>query len=279
MLQTMKKITGYAIHANDGVIGKLRDVLFDDVQWTTRYLVVDTGGWLSGRQVLLSPHAVTSVDAENQRVVVDLTKHQIEDSPPLSSDQPVSRQYEIAHSGYYGLPTYWGTPSTFGIAPMFGIPPGNKGYRMRDLSGAVAKDPNQQAAQDVHDEQILREGSNPHLRSVNEVSGYTLIADDGEVGNVTDFIIDDQGWACRYLIIATGSWWSGRQLLISPHWVSDIRWSDAQVFVHMLRSVIKQAPTYTNLESVTRAYEVEVHSHYQRHGYWLNEPDSHHQLT
>lgn len=261
MLHTMKTLKGYAIHATDGVIGKIRDLLFDDAEWTTRYLVVDTGGWLSGRQVLLSPHSVTAVDEENERVLVDLTKQQIEDSPPLTSDQPVSRQFEAAHSGYYHMP----------ISPMFGIPPMNVGYRYQDMEGEPDKNPSQQAAQEVRDEQHLREEErDPHLRSANEVGGYTLIADDGEVGTVSDFIIDDEQWALRYLIISTGSWWSGRQLLISPHWVSDIRWSDAKVFVHMLLLAIKKAPDYTGLEMVTRAYEVEVHRHYQRHGYWVD---------
>jgi sporulation protein YlmC with PRC-barrel domain len=279
MLKITSALKGYAIHASDGVIGKLQDLLFDDKHWNVRYLVVDTGGWLSGRQVLLSPHVVVTVDEENHQVAVELTKQQIEDSPPLSSNQPVSRQFEAAHSSYYGWPTYWGTPSTMGISPMFGIPPGNAGYHIQGLNGAVAEGPNQQVAHEVRDEQYLKEGGNPNLRSVNEVGGYTLMADDGEVGKITDFIIDDEGWAFRYLVIAAGTWWSGRHMLISPHWVSDIRWSDAKVFVHMARSVIKQAPIYTDLEMVTRAYEVETHLHYQRHGYWLNEPDSQHQLT
>ena len=279
MLRNMKAIKGYAIHGRDGVIGKLRDLLFDDERWTTRYLVVDTGGWLSDRLVLLPPHAVSSVDLHDQQVVVDLTRQQITDSPPIASDQPISRQFESAHACYYGWPTYWDTPSTFGISPMFGIPPGNAGYRVRGLDGAGLKDPYQQAAQDVQDERDAREVGDPHLRSVNEVCGYALIADDGEVGTVTDFIIDGDGWALRYLIIATGHWWSGRHILISPHWVSDVRWSDAKVFVHVLRSVIKQAPAYADLESLTREDEEKIYRHYQRNGYWIEESRRDHRHT
>ncbi|MDA3959337.1 MAG: PRC-barrel domain-containing protein [Planctomycetota bacterium] len=270
MFQTMKTLKGYAIQGRDGVIGKIRDLLFDDVQWTTRYLVADTGSWLSERQVLLSPYSFASVDDENQRVVVDLTKQQIEDSPSLASDQPISRQFESSHSGYFGWPNYWGTPGILGMSPKFGILPIYSGYSGQGIDGTVVNDPSQQAAPDFQDQQILSNKGDPHLRSVNEICGYTLIADDGEVGNVGDVIIDEDGWACRYLIVATGSWWSGKNILLSPDWVEDVSWSSARAFVHMLRSIIKDAPAYTNLELLTRAYEERIHDHYQRHGYWVD---------
>ena len=83
-------------------IGKVKEFYFDDRYWTVRYLVADTGNWLTGRQVLISPYALVAVNSDQQNIVVDLTKKQIEDSPSLDSDKPVSRQFEQAYYGHYG---------------------------------------------------------------------------------------------------------------------------------------------------------------------------------
>ncbi len=108
MLNEAKTLTGYTLHGIDGEIGKVKEFYFDDRHWTIRYLVADTGNWLTGRQVLISPHALGSVNREEQQITVNLTKDQIEDSPSLNSDKPVSRQFEDDYHAYYGWPIYWG---------------------------------------------------------------------------------------------------------------------------------------------------------------------------
>ena len=55
MLRSMKDLNGFTIGATDGDIGKVAGCYFDDASYTVRYVVVDTGGWLSNRKVLLSP--------------------------------------------------------------------------------------------------------------------------------------------------------------------------------------------------------------------------------
>jgi hypothetical protein len=88
-------------------MGKVKDFYFDDQHWTVRYLVADTGNWLPGRQVLISPHALVAAIKEDEHIAVDLTRRQIEDSPSLASDKPVSRQFEEAYYAHYGWPSYW----------------------------------------------------------------------------------------------------------------------------------------------------------------------------
>jgi uncharacterized protein YrrD len=101
MLHKTKTLIGYSIqNAHDETIGKVKDVYFDDRHWTVRYLVVSTGSWLTGRQVLLSPYALVTVNDHEQNIVANLTKKQIEDSPSLNSDKPVSRQFEESYYGY-----------------------------------------------------------------------------------------------------------------------------------------------------------------------------------
>ena len=117
MLSKAKTLQGYKLESRDGEIGKVNEFYFDDRHWAIRYLVADTGKWLTGRQVLISPYALVAVNKEEQHITIDLTKKQIEASPSLYSDKPVSRQFEQAYYGYYGYPMYWGGPYMWGPYP------------------------------------------------------------------------------------------------------------------------------------------------------------------
>ena len=100
--------------AKDGDVGKIEDVYFDDEHLRVRYLVVDTGTWLSSRRVLVSPFAVRMERSTEDQIAVDLTRSQVEGSPPVETQQPVSRLYEMAHSNYYRYPYYWVGPMAWG---------------------------------------------------------------------------------------------------------------------------------------------------------------------
>ena len=224
MLNKAKTLRSYKLHSLDGEIGKVNEFYFDDHHWMIRYLIADTGNWLTGRQVLISPHALVAVNKEEQDITINLTKKQIEDSPSLDNDKPVSRQFEEAYYGYYEWPMYW-------------------------------------------DSQF-----DPHLRSTYDVSSYDIQATDGEIGHVEDFIIDDETWTIRYLIIDTRNWWPGKKVLVSPRWIESVSWNETKVFVNLLRETIKQSPEYTEASLLTRDYETGLHRHYNRQGYWVDEP-------
>jgi uncharacterized protein YrrD len=249
MLSKAKTLKGYKLNSLDGEIGKVKEFYFDDRHWTIRYLVADTGNWLTGRQVLISPYALVAVIREKQHIGIDLTKKQIEDSPSLNSDKPVSRQFEEEYYGYYGWPMYWGGPYVWGSSP----------YVVRDRE--KWKKANQGG-----------KAWDSHLRSTHDVSGYHIQAADGEVGHVEDFIIDDETWAIRYLIIDTRNWWPGKKVLVSPQWIERVSWSESKVFVNVSRETIKQSPEYTEESLLTRDYETGLHRHYNRQGYWVDEP-------
>jgi uncharacterized protein YrrD len=250
MLSKAKTLQGYKLDSRDGEIGKVKEFYFDDRHWTIRYLVADTGTWLTDRQVLISPYALLAVNKEEQHISIDLTKKQIEESPSLNSDKPVSRQFEEAYYGYYGWPMYWGGPYTWGYYP----------YIVRDREKWKEATRAEKASWD------------PHLRSTHDVSGYHIQADDGEIGHVEDFIIDDETWAIRYLIIDTQNWWPGKKVLVSPQWIERVSWSELKVFVNLTRETIKQSPEYTEGSLLTRDYETALHRHYNRQGYWVDEP-------
>ena len=119
-------LRGHKLAASDGSIGHVKDFYFDDKTWAIRYVVADTGTWLSGRQVLLSPHAFGSLFPDGRDLIVNLTREQIENSPPIEWHKPVSRQYEEEYHRYYGWPYYWEGDGLWGGMrgfPVLEVPP------------------------------------------------------------------------------------------------------------------------------------------------------------
>lgn len=248
MLNKAKTLKGYKLAGLDGDIGRVKEFYFDDQHWAIRYLVADTGSWLSGRQVLISPYALKTVNKSDQHISIDLTKKQIEDSPPLDSDKPVSRQFEEDFYGYYGWPMYSDGPFMWGNYP----------YIERDC--------------DKLNKSIRREKAyDPHLRSTHDVSGHHIQAADGEIGHVEDFLIEDETWAIRYLIVDTQNWWPGKKVLVSPRWIDRVSWHESKVFINLTRENIRQSPEYAEESLPTRDYEIRLHQYYCRQGYWIDE--------
>jgi sporulation protein YlmC with PRC-barrel domain len=245
MLDKTKNLKRYKIHALDGEIGSVEEFYFDDKHWTVRYLVVDTGNWLTGREVLISPYAISSVDKENKTISVKLTMKQIEDSPARDSHRPVSRQFEESYNAYYGWPSYWAGPYAWGHYPFAG-----SALEHWDRSRAEAEN-------EDHD-----------LRSTKDVAGYHIQASDGEVGHVDDFVVDSDSWSIRYLVVDTTNWWPGKKVLISPLWIESISWVDENVVVLMTRDDIRTSPEYSESVLIAREYEALLHKHYDREGYW-----------
>ena len=249
MLHKAKTLKGYPLENGDGEkIGSVREFFFDDRYWTIRYLVAETPHWWTGREVLLSPYAVAAVNRNEKDIVVDLTKKQVEDSPSWESDKPVTRQFEETYHEYYGLPPYWGGAYAWGAYP----------YIARDRA----------------ERRGLAQGESawdPHLRSTHNVAGYHIQATDGEIGHVEDFVIDDETWAIRYLIVGTRNWWPGKKLLISTQWIERVSWLESKIFFNVAREAIKRSPAYTEASLLTRDYEAELHLHYNRHAYWVDE--------
>jgi hypothetical protein len=173
MVRSVNEIRKYHIQARDGEIGAVEDFLFDDDAWTIRYVVVNTGKWMLGKSVLIAPSAMGPTEWINHRLHVDMTKEQIQDSPGVTTHQPVSQQrgYQL---------------NAFGAWPMVGAQPVMVGVPVMEEEPAVA---------------VARaEEQDAHLRSAKEVTGYHIQAIDGAIGHVDDFIADEQDWGdslCR----------------------------------------------------------------------------------
>ncbi len=247
MFYKADELRKYVLSAVDGEIGKIEDLYFDDRFWIVRYVVANAGGWLGGRLVVLSPHAIVSVDPDNGLAATNLTKAQIENGPSPDEAVPVSRQFETAASDYFGWPQYWygaGDPWAVYGPP---IP--------------------------IKDDVIIpgNESWESNLRSAKEVTGYKVAATDGDIGHVADFVIDQQNWAIRYLVVDTRDWWPGKHVLVSWRWAESVSWWDREISVRLSRDAIKRAPEYDRDTVVTREYEIALCRHYGREGYWTEE--------
>jgi hypothetical protein len=248
MLRSVQKLTGLAIGATDGLIGKLTDLYFDDESWVIRYAVVDTTGWLGGRKVLISPYSMKQPDWAGETLPVSVTREQVRHSPGIDSHKPISRQYEESYLGYYGYPFYWGGVGLWGATNYPATLPTGDGYlRAHTRRGT---------------------GDDPHLRSCQTVTGYHIRAKDGEIGHVQGFLVDDSTWSVRYLIVNTSNWWVGHQVLVSPEWIRDVDWAESVVTIDLDRQSIKESPTYDADAPLAREAEGALYTHYNRSSYW-----------
>jgi len=228
MLKSIKQLYGKKLGASDGEIGHVKDFYFDDQNWAVRYVVADTGSWLTGRQVLLSPHAFGGLHQAGSILSVNLTRHQIENSPSIESHVPVSRQHEEEHYQYYGWPTYWQGGGLWGMSdiPLFALP--------------TIPPPREQVS--ASDSQSKR--TDAHLRCTKAVDGYNIQASDGTTGHICDFMIDVETWAIRKLIVKTGPLFSGREVEIPTSAVNRISYEESTVFVNMTTQAVEQSPEH-----------------------------------
>jgi hypothetical protein len=250
ILYDIKILKGCAIGAEDGNIGKLGDFYFDDEFWTIRYLVVDTGSWLQNRKVLISPYALDEIDVPGERFDVALTMKQVEKSPSIDTDKPVSRQHEASYLDYYGYPYYWEGDFLWG-----------------PLSHPLLSDTERKA--DVKARAKREEAYDSRLRSANRVTGYHIEGTDGGIGHVEDFVVNDKTWEIRYMVVDTRNWWSGKKVLIAPPWVDRVSWDESKVYVRLTREAIKNAPEHRP-EAFSRTYEETLYNYYKHHGSWDN---------
>jgi len=247
MLRTTQDLENYAIKATDGEIGHVKDFYFEDDAWVVRYLVVDTGSWLSSRKVLISPVSLIESDCTGSVLPVSITKEQVRNSPGIATDQPVSRQNEEAYMNYYGYPYYWGGTGMWGggMYPYAMLP----GY-----AGLGRAEREREIEAELRGERIRHRNDDPHLRSCKAVAGYHIQANDGEIGHVVDYLIDERTWAICYLVVDTSNWWMGQKVLIAPHWISGIHWPDKTVSVDLSRAAVQTAPMYES-DIDRRGYE------------------------
>ena len=223
MFRTLDGMLGSSIVATDGEIGKLYNVCFDDRSWAVRYLVVETGSWLSRRRVLVSRATLGLPRWAEKTIPVRLTKEQVQNCPDVDADRPVSRQQEFGMIRHYGWADY------LSVEPSF--PP------VALTDAAVGE-------QDT----VSKMAGDPHLRSAKGVAGYRGVdASDASVEGVTDFVIDDERWGIPDLVVHVDSLPDGQKAVVPTRWVTGVSWEDQRVLLNRLREHSVIAVSLTRL--------------------------------
>lgn len=236
MLRTLKALDGMTIKATDGEIGRVTDAYFDDQLWTVRYLAVNTGGWLSGRKVLVSPLAVDAVEWGERCVRVVLTREQVRGSPDIDTDKPVSRQHETAYFDYYGYPYYWSGGLRWG---QMAFPPA---LSLKDERESIAP---------VSSRGGSAQRSDPHLRSLNAVLGYHIQAIDDSIGHVDDFLFDERDWSLCFMIVDTRNWLPGRHVILAVDWAERVSWDERKIHISLTRDAVRESPQWDSQHEMT----------------------------
>jgi hypothetical protein len=204
-----------------------------------------------------------SLPRGRHRPQVAITRQQVKDSPAIDTEKPVSRQNEEQYLGYYGYPYYWGGVGMWGpgLYP-YAMDPGFVGYGV----DAESRDREEQIW--VRADQERHRNDDPHLRSCKALEGYRIHAADGEIGHVAGYLIDDQTWAIRYLVVDTSNWWVGHKVLIACDWIAGVSWAERTVSIDMTRKSVQEAPPYDPAMPWSDRLDVSLYQHYGRSGYW-----------
>jgi hypothetical protein len=207
--------------ATDGLLGMVEDVIFEDPSWIIRYLAVETGTWLPGRKVLISPVTVKSVDIPSGIITTNLTRDQIRNAPSINQHPTLTRMHELALAEYYDWPRYWEETIYRDWLPSMRVLRGQHGPHVDVNRGKGV------------------------LCGFNELYGYRMEAIDGIVGHVEDLVFRDEDWLIRYIIADTRDLWPSRQVLVAPQWVTKIDWERKHLQVNLTREEIRHAPAFS----------------------------------
>lgn len=254
MLRALLEMQGYQLRAIDKDFGTVDDFYFDDRLWALRYVVADTGTWLPGRKVLISPEALEHPSWEEKVFPARLTSTEIEDSPGIETDLPFSLQKEKDLRTFFKWREYWN--DEIFLQPV--------GYALAGAHGTASLD----LPPGIGVQSSARLTGNPHLRSAQEVKGYSIRAKDGEIGQVSDFIVAEDTWTIRYLVIDTENWLPGKNVIISPAWVNAIDWSHQIVEVGMTQEMIEHSPEFIPDQPINKEYETRLYDYYGKPHDW-----------
>ncbi|MAT91481.1 MAG: hypothetical protein CME59_02660 [Halioglobus sp.] len=229
MLFGIDELKGMKLSALDGEIGKCMDFLFDDEHWAIRYMDARAGSWLTGRRVLISPISLGGPDWDAGQLPVRLSREQIKDSPAPAQDQPVSRDFERSFFKFYGYGYYWMGGATWGA-----------GLLPSELE-------NRYLAETVDDD-----SKDNHLRSLQEVTHYKVMAGGEKVGRLDNLLVDAASWTAPYVVVDTGNWLAHERVVLPSRWVGDISWAKREVVLQVASQQVEAAPALRSAAPLSR---------------------------
>ena len=250
MLHSFSSIKNHHLAASNGEIGHVRDIYFDSHEWTVRYLVVRTGAWLLGKEVLIPARALGLINVEEASIHVNLTLEKIKDAPDSDTARPVSRQEDIVFHEYYGFPSgvepwvalHTPTMTAFGTAPV---------------------EQSEPEPANLVNRPVASERGDPHLRSVHDVTGHTICGSDKKIGRVGDFLVDDHDWSIRYFVVNTAVWF-GKEVVVPTAAIREVSWDERSVYLTIPREEVKNAPEFDANAPRVELYQQHLAEYYGR---------------
>lgn len=251
----MSEIRGYRLLNGDDDLGRIIDFFIQDKTWDPKYLVVNIGGWLTRRKVVLSPAVFGSLDLDEDSIEVSLSRKEIEEGPTLAQHETVSAKHRKAVAVYYAWPTGWA--AGIGAPAMIPTIPVNQETVASFVNAGKAKS------------ETPDDPTEDNLRSFKEIKGYSIEATDGSIGHVEDIIVDPVDWKSRYLVVDTRNWLPGRKVLVGIHWLDSLSFTKQSASLKLERKAIESSPEYDPKGRVDSEFEKRIHEHYGLPTYWV----------
>jgi hypothetical protein len=219
MLQSLCKLQGLEVLADQSQAGTLEDILFDDIAWRIRYLAVHHAGRDGPRRLLLAPQAVCELDADACRLVTDLALEDLLAQPVFREELPPSRSLEAALVERYRWGAYWADNPMF-----FGQPnaPRDRPTQYRHWSEAQRQPP-------------------PELKSFSSLKGAQAQGTDAPAGEVVDCVFDTTDWRIRYLLIELEE---GQSIVAPPDWIRKAAWQHKCIDLDLPRETLASSPVW-----------------------------------
>ncbi len=245
MKQSLNEISTYTIQTLDYTKGKVKDILFDEERWIVRYIETDLTNNSSEKRKLIPKMFFKNPNWDEQEFPVELTKSDVESCPDMGSNLPISRKYEQELYKHFKEEEYWMQSY---VSPM-GIPAITHPIPPSRVSGKVI------------DEKKLK----THLRSFQEIIGYSIHALDGKLGQIDDIIVDDIDWRIIYAVVDTSTWMPlSKKVLVGVDRMSTISYADKEIKINVDSAVIKSAPEFDQSEPIDDEYEVMLYEYYNK---------------
>ena len=171
-------------------------------------------------------------------------------------------------ANHYGYAPYWGGSGLWGSGMypvgIWGAGVNAVGTNNLDSVPEMPNTPSAIVAEAMQSEETQGEHGDPHLRSSREVAGYAIQALDEDIGHVDDFLVDDETWALRYVVVATRNWLPGKHVLVAPSWIRTISWEERAMHIDLTKEQIKSSPEYNPARMLNNDDMEALHAHYDR---------------
>lgn len=191
MLCSERALRGTSLLARDGEAGRVHELYVDETNWQVNTVVIDNGNWPVGRLVLLGTNVIEELDVVTPSLKVGLTRDEVAAASTVSSHPPATLHREAELHAHHDWPVLWtaGNPMVSRLMP----------------EQAPMEDAETAAGTPVA----------PHLLGTRDISGYQVVALDGDAGQVDDLLVDCSVWTITSIVVAPGVW-RRRQPVIVP---------------------------------------------------------------